>query len=167
MSGHGYRTERSPVEGIFHGNKLIAPGLFRIGISSRSFQRAFVCLAAAVCKKHPVHAGNPVQFPRRLSAALVIVEVGSMVQPVDLRFQRIVQFPAVIPQADNRKPCCKIKIFPALCVIEIHSLAVVKSDGKSVIDVDQIFLCRLNVTVHHCNTCFLYCSILLFRFLCS
>ena len=90
-----------------------------------------------------------------------------MVQLIDLRFQRFIEFFVVISKACHRKPRGKIQIFLSVRIIEIHAFPVVQDNRETVVDMNQILFRRLYFIIHHDNTCFLHCLKWPCRFLCS
>ena len=166
VSCHSHCAHRAPVEGVFHGDKLIAAKALCEGVLSGRLQGTLNGLCSTVCKEDTVHLSRPGQLLGRLRRRLAVVQVGGVEQGVHLVFQRLRVLFMSVSKAAHSYACGKIQVFFPFCVIQVYTLASLQNDGISVVGVQKRLFRLIDPFICHRKICSLHHLRWRFRYLC-
>ena len=118
ISGGGEGAVAPAVKTVLHGNDLIAIRSFvQVLVAAGGFQRTLVGLAAGVGEEHIRHAGAPGQKLGEFGAGLRVVEIGGVLNFVELLLHRIDPVRIAEPEGVGAVPRLQIDVLLAVLVV--------------------------------------------------
>ena len=153
---HRQGSHGPAVEGMVHGdNFMVVSAVFQVRIFPGRLHRPLHRLRPGVGEKYPVHAGDLPQLSGRIYSGHIVIIIGCMDQLVNLRFQRVIVIPVIIPKSEHCNTCGEVKIFFSLHIVEVHPVPPVQHNLKTVVGVKQHPLRLLNIFLHFHAFCLL------------
>ena len=64
---------------------------------------------------------------------------------VDLIHECLFVFAVIVAKCHNADPGCKIQIFLAIRIIDMHAFSLFKYDRETIVDMEQRFFCCSNI----------------------
>ena len=145
----GQGAQAPSMKGMIHGNDF--PGHVRLRVLTAAaavshglvkfiivkalcnLKSALNGLGAAVGKEHLIHMGCLKQLLARLNGGLIVEQIGDMGQLVKLVLHGLCILLIPIAQRHDRNASAEIQILVSLCIVELHSLPMVKYHRETVI----------------------------------
>jgi len=134
----GDRRQRSPVEGIPHGDQLIPAAEPFMAVFPRQLDGRLVGLRAAVAEKNLVREGVLDQHAGEADLRLDVIEVGDMQELCGLLLNRRRHLRMGMSQAAHRNAPGHVQIFPAVAVPDPHPGPPDQHQGKPPVRVHHI-----------------------------
>ena len=141
VAGHRQRSQASAVEGVLHGDDLMAAvSVPAEAVFFRDFQRPFYGFRTAVGKKYPIHARRLQKLFSGVDHRLIVKQVGGMQQLFRLRLYRLRVFRISVPQGAHGNAGAEVQVLRSLRVVQVHAFSVVKHHREPVIGFVQHLL---------------------------
>ncbi len=127
--GSNCRQGASVETGVCRQNHRILNATNRVGILARQFDCAFVCLGTGITEKRHIGTGVRHQPLRQFALCCGVVQVGHMVQGLDLLGNGGDHDGVRVPQGAGGNPCHKIEIFAPCGIPNATAFAPFQGDG--------------------------------------
>ena len=141
ISGGGEGAVAPAVKTVFHGDNFIAIRPFmQVLVTASGFQRAFVGLAAGVSEEHVRHAGAPGQKLGEFDAWLRVIEIGGVLNFVELLLHRI--DPVRIAETEGVGAVPRLQIDVLLAVLVVGDVVAAPGDSyrKTIVSAGDVLM---------------------------